>query len=602
MDMEHQKQEVVGLEVVGVKSKTECVNPPAEKYSSYSCVDWKGRPADPAKYGRFRAAIFVLGLQGFEIMAIAAVGNNLITYVFNDMHYTLAKSANIVTNFVGTTFLLSVVGGFVSDSYLGSFWSIIIFGCIELIGYIVITVQAHVPWLKPSYCNVVLSEGLNCEEPKSSQALVLFLGLYLIALGSGCVKPNILSHGGDQFDGRDAKERRQMSTYFNFAYLSFSIGELIALTLIVWIQNHCGRDVGFGVSAAVMLLALLTVSAGLPYYRNRLPQGSPLTRIAQVVVAALKKRKLKHPSAPEMLYEIRDNARQLLLHTNRFRFLDKAAIIVPGEYIEKESSWKLCPVSQIEQLKLIMRIMPIFACTIITNCILAQLQTFSVQQGSSMDTRMTKSFSIPPASLQAIPYITMVFLVPLYERVFVPFARRITGNETGISQLQRIGFGLFLSTLSMVIAALVEAKRKAHRSPPISIFWITPQFLVYGISEMLTAVGLIEFFYSQSPEGMQSMVTALTYCSFSLGFFFSSVLVSITNKITTTASHGGWLSNNDLNKDHLDLFYWLLSAISLFNLINYIFWAKWYDYNRPTLPPPASKTNVNNIHQGVDKV
>lgn len=72
------------------------------------------------------------GLQAFEMMGIAAVGNNLITYVFNDMHFPLSKSANIVTNFVGTVFLLSLLGGFLSDSYLGSFWTMLIFGFVEL--------------------------------------------------------------------------------------------------------------------------------------------------------------------------------------------------------------------------------------------------------------------------------------------------------------------------------------------------------------------------------------------------------------------------------------------------------------------------------------
>lgn len=72
------------------------------------------------------------GLQAFEMMAIAAVGNNLITYVLNDMHFPLSKSANIVTNFVGTVFLLSLLGGFLSDSHLGSFWTMLIFGFVEL--------------------------------------------------------------------------------------------------------------------------------------------------------------------------------------------------------------------------------------------------------------------------------------------------------------------------------------------------------------------------------------------------------------------------------------------------------------------------------------
>lgn len=184
-----------------------------------------------------------------------------------------------------------------------------------------------------------------------------------------------------------------------------------------------------------------------------------------------------------------------------------------------------------------------------------------------MNTWLTNSFQIPPASLQAIPYLILIFLVPLYETVFVPLARRLTGIDSGISPLQRVGIGLFVATFSMVSAALVEQKRRNSTSS-LSILWIAPQFVIFGVSELFTAVGLIEFFYKQSVEGMQSFLTAMTYCSYSFGFYLSSLLVSLVNKIS-----GGWLSHNDLNNDRLDLFYWLLAGLSLVNFFNYLFWA-----------------------------
>ncbi|KAF3500177.1 hypothetical protein F2Q69_00041241 [Brassica cretica] len=267
-----------------------------------------------------------------------------------------------------------------------------------------------------------------------------------------------------------------------------------------------------------------------------------------------------------------------LPHTPRLRFLDKACIKVQ-ETNTKESPWTLCTVSQVEQVKTLISLVPIFASTIVFNTILAQLQTFSVQQGSSMNTRLSNSFHIPPASLQAIPYIMLIFLVPLYDSLFVPFARKFTGQNSGITPLTRIGFGLFLSTFSMVSAALLEKKRRDSSvldGRILSIFWITPQFLIFGVSEMFTAVGLIEFFYKQSAKGMESFLMAFTYCSYSFGFYFSSVLVSIVNKITSTSVNSkGWLGDNDLNKDRLDLFYWLLAVLSLLNFLSYLFWSRW---------------------------
>ncbi|XP_006662843.2 protein NRT1/ PTR FAMILY 4.4-like [Oryza brachyantha] len=557
-------------------------------------VDWRGRPCSPHKHGGMKAAVFVLGIQAFEMMAIAAVGNNLITYVFNEMHFPLSKSANIVTNFIGTVFLLSLLGGFLSDSYLGSFWTMLIFGFVELSGFILLAVQAHLPQLRPPACEMMAAAG-GCEEAGGVKAGIFFAALYLVALGSGCLKPNIIAHGADQFrrgGGGDGGGGKQLSSYFNAAYFSFCVGELVALTVLVWVQTRSGMDVGFGVSAAAMAVGLVCLVAGVFFYRNKPPQGSIFTPIAKVFVAAVTKRKQVCPSSSSSSSS--STAASLAVTPagiNKFRFLDKACVKAQdgrggGGEGGKESAWRLCTPAEVEQVKVLLCVVPIFACTIVFNTILAQLQTFSVQQGSAMDTRLGAgaafSFHVPPASLQAIPYLVLIALVPAYEAAFVPAMRRATGVDTGITPLQRIGVGLFAATFSMVAAALVEAHRRRaalDEGRLLSIFWVAPQFLVFGISEMFTAVGLIEFFYKQSLAGMQAFLTSMTYCSYSFGFYLSSVLVSLVNKVTSGnngGGGGGWLSDNDLNKDRLDLFYWLLAALSLLNFFNYLFWSRWY--------------------------
>lgn len=372
------------------------------------CVDWRGRPSNPSKHGGMRAALFVLGLQAFEIMGIAAVGNNLITYVINEMHFPLSKAANIVTNFVGTIFVFSLLGGYLSDAFLGSFWTILIFGFVELSGFILLSVQAHLPQLKPPKCNPLINES-SCDEAKGFKAIIFFTALYLVALGSGCVKPNMIAHGADQFSQSHPKQSKRLSSYFNAAYFAFSIGELIALSLLVWVQTHSGMDVGFGVSAAAMTMGLISLVSGTMYFRNKRPRRSIFTPIAQVVVAAILKRKLASPSDPKMLnggHRVTndDVPSSTLPYTPRLRFLDKACTKIQDTNT-KESPWRLCTVTQVEQVKTLISLVPVFASTIVFNTIVAQLQTFSVQQGSSMNTRLSNSFNIPPASLQAIPYI-----------------------------------------------------------------------------------------------------------------------------------------------------------------------------------------------------
>ncbi|KAF0932158.1 hypothetical protein E2562_008689 [Oryza meyeriana var. granulata] len=195
------------------------------------------------------------------------------------MHFPLAEAANVVTNFVGAVFLLALLGGFLADSYLGCFPTILVFSLVELAGLVLLSLQARLPRLRPPPCDMASSGGAVCEKAGGVQAAVFFAALYMVALGSGCLKPNMIAHGADQLAGPGGG--RAVSTYFNAAYFCFCAGELVALTALVWVQTHSGMDVGFGVSAASMAAALACVASGAPFYRNKPPRGSIFTPIAR---------------------------------------------------------------------------------------------------------------------------------------------------------------------------------------------------------------------------------------------------------------------------------------------------------------------------------
>lgn len=144
--------------------------------------------------------------------------------------------------------------------------------------------------------------------------------------------------------------------------------------------------------------------------------------------------------------------------------------------------------------------------------------------------------------------------------------------------LGRIGLGLALASASMAVAALVEAKRwheAVQNNATLSVFWLGWQYLLLGFADMLTLGGMLEFFYSEAADSMRSMSTALSWCSTSMGYFISSVLVSLSNWVTGKLGHP-WLGGNDLSHARLDLFYALLCSPNFLNLLNYIYWAKRY--------------------------
>lgn len=165
-------------------------------------------------------------------------------------------------------------------------------------GMCTLTVSASVPALKPADCvNSV------CPPATTAQYSVFFTGLYLIALGTGGIKPCVSSFGADQFDDTDPKERIKKGSFFNWFYLSINIGSLVSSTLIIWIQDNAGWGIGFGIPSFFMGLATVTFFLGTPRYRFQKPGGSPVTRICQVLVASFRKRTLDVPVDSSLLYE-----------------------------------------------------------------------------------------------------------------------------------------------------------------------------------------------------------------------------------------------------------------------------------------------------------
>ena len=228
--------------------------------------------------------------------------------------------------------------------------------------------------------------------------------------------------------------------------------------------------------------------------------------------------------------------------------------------------------------------LPVILSTVFMNTCLAQLQTFSIQQGTTMD-RSIRGFQVPAASIPFIPLFFMFVLIPVYEHVFVPIARKFTGIPTGIRQLQRVGVGLVLSAISMAVAGVIETRRKSvaveHNMVdsleplPISVFWLGIQYAIFGMADMFTLVGLLDFFYAESSSGMKSLSTAISWCSLAFGYYTSTVVVNVVNKVS-----GGWLASNNLNRDNLNYFYWLLAGLSVANFGVYLMCSSWYKYKK----------------------
>ncbi|WOL10158.1 hypothetical protein Cni_G18912 [Canna indica] len=437
-----------------------------------------------------------------ERLTTLGIAVNLVTYLTGTMHLGNAASANTVTNFIGTSFMLCLLGGFIADTYLGRYLTVAIFTAVQATGVTILTISTAAPGLKPPACELASSGG--CVRANGLQMGML----YLTALGTGGLKSNVSGFGSDQFDDGDKAEKKLMMRFFSWFFFFISIGSLLAVTVMVYIQDNVGRRWGYGICAVAITFGLVVFLCGTRRYRFKRLVGSPLTQIAAVVVAAWHKRGADLPD-PSMLYDPdEDGKKQKLPHTMQFRFFDRAAIELEGESRVEQNKWRLLTLTDMEEVKQVVRMLPIWATTIMFRSVHAQMTNFSVAQANTMDRLIGPSFEIPAGSLNVFFVGSTLLAVPFYDHLMRPAARRLIGNPHGLSPLQRIAIGLFLSIVGMFAAGFTERKRLdvAWANPgapvvPISVFWLIPQFFLVGVGEAFTYVGQLDFFLRECPRG-----------------------------------------------------------------------------------------------------
>ncbi|KZV41611.1 hypothetical protein F511_15380 [Dorcoceras hygrometricum] len=561
-----------------------------ENYTKDGTLDYKNNPANKKKTGTWKACPFILGNECCERLAYYGMSTNLIDYFTNQLNQPSATASKNLSNWSGTCYITPLIGAFLADAYLGRYWTIATFSIIYVIGMTLLTISASAPGLRPT------CYGKDVCSATGSQTAACFVALYLVALGTGGIKPCVSSYGADQFDDADENEKVHKGSFFNWFYFSINIGALIASSVVVWIQVNIGWGWGFGIPAVTMAIAVTSFFLGTRLYRYQKPGGSPLTRLCQVFIASLRKYRVRVPVDKALLYETTDTESAIvgsrkLEHTNEFSFFDKAAVETQTDHNKGTiNPWRLCTVTQVEELKGIIRLLPIWATGIIFSTVYGQMSNLFVLQGGYMDTRVGQSnIKIPEASLSLFDTLSVIFWVPVYDRIIIRTTRRFTGHKNGLTQLQRIGTGLFISIFAMVSAAILEYARldivKRHNSygmkaAPISVFWQVPQYFIIGCAEVFTYIGQLEFFYEQAPDSMRSLCAALSLTTTALGNYVSSLLVTIVMYITTRNGKPGWIAKN-LNYGHLHYFFGILVLMSVLNLGVFIVVAKRYTYKKP---------------------
>lgn len=539
--------------------------------------------------GGIRTMPFILANEMCDRFAGVGFYANMITYLTQQLNMPLVQASNTLTNFGGTASFTPLLGALIADSYAGQFWTITIGSIFYQLGMLSITMSAILPNLHPPPCPT----QVNCQEASSMQLWVLYLSLLLTSIGTGGIRPCVVTFAASQFDMSKSGVAARKWNYFNWYYFCMGVATLTALTVVVYIQDNVGWGWGLGIPTMAMTLSVIVFVIGYRLYIKPKPAGSPLVRIVQVVAAAWKKRNAPLPSEPSMLYQNNELDAAIstdgrLLHTEQFKWLDKAAI-VQGQAKDSKplNLWNLATVHRVEELKSIIRVLPIWAAGILLVTASSHQHSFVLQQARTMDRHLTSTFQIPPASLSIFSIGTMLIGLVLYERVFVPYVRKFTRNPSGITCLQRMGIGYVINIFATILASLIEKKRKSVATQyhlldkptaviPISVFWLVPQYCIHGVAEVFMNVGHLEFLYDQAPESMRSTAAALYCLTTSVGNYLGTMVVSLVHSYT--GKQHNWLPDRNLNRGRLEYYYLLVSGIQVLNFIYYVICASLYTY------------------------
>jgi peptide/histidine transporter 3/4 len=360
-----------------------------------------------------------------------------------------------------------------------------------------------------------------------------------------------------------------------------------------------------------MLLAIFFFVSGNKKYVHVQPTESPMVRVYRVCSAAIANRWRKKHAPPEVTFVPQDadslHGSELysnlvkgrvsntnsekhdlpIVQTKSYRWLEDAITeweTSQGQHVHVEGLQGHYTPKQVEEVKLVLRLLPVFGATVLYWTIYTQMSVMFVTQGGMMRRQFDwdgDEIHVPAASMAVFNTVAIIMLIWIYDQVFEPFLRRVGYKMT---LLKRIGWGMVVAAVAMAAAAAVEMKRleachggSANSPENLSIFWQAPQYALVGLSEVFTSIGQMEFFYDQAPDVMRSCSMALGLLSSALGSYSAGILTWLVQALSEKLTGVQWLPS-DLNKGRLDLFFLFMMSLMLLNVFIFLVVSFNYEY------------------------
>lgn len=349
--------------------------------------------------------------------------------------------------------------------------------------------------------------------------------------------------------------------------------------------------------------------AGFPPFSQPKKQvKTPLRGVLMVFKAAICKAFLNYPHDANQFFK--NDSNQLLLspYVPLFRWVDKAAIIESSILIpeEQEKKGKLCTVTQVQEVKRLLEMIPIWTSFLVYSLVESSGSTFFLEQSNNLDFH---NYKFPVLSFLVLKSFWTCLISYLYP-LLIP--KQWSEEKKQNAMLVRISIGMACSVLCCLAAWLVEVKKQEAifvksdvrmkletdilfdlgcqpfyfehtETVVLSIFWLIPQYVLLGLMGGLAQEGLDDFFYNRIDKSMLSYVPRLNGCVLGIGKCLTAVCVFIFRS---------WFGCT-VKDSRLDKYFMLLAGLSLGNLFFYRFVSTFYVHKEA--PAPGGEEELNPI-------
>ncbi|XP_017145502.1 peptide transporter family 1 isoform X3 [Drosophila miranda] len=352
-----------------------------------------------------KSVFFIISNEFCERFNYYGMRTVLVLYLSRQLGYAEDTATVVFHVFTMFVYFLCVFGAIISDSWLGKFKTILYLSMVYICGSVLLTLGAIGPLNLPV-------------------ETFTMLGLALIALGSGGIKPCVSAFGGDQF--KVPEQVKQITSFFSLFYFSINAGSLISTTVTPILREDvsCFDDINcyplaFGVPAILMIVSVVIFVLGRSLYKMKPPAGNMVVLVSSTIWTAITTKCKEKKTNP------------------REHWLD---------YADKKYERHL-----IDDVKVLMRVLFLYIPLPIFWALFDQQGSRWTFQATRMDGDMG-SWDIKPDQLQVLNPLLILVFIPLYDVAFYP-ALSLVGIRR---PLQKLTMGGILAGIAFIISGVVE--------------------------------------------------------------------------------------------------------------------------------------------------